>query len=622
MTVVNAFKLSQTQLRQLSIDVRPTLDGEGKVVLAPNPDRKFYRFADGNPGAPIGFRVCVGPRKAYYEIRVKKNGVLRNVSLGGVQEINLKDAHMLANEKRRFIVETGRDPEVELRIRAQAQEREKITFGEGLDRYLSELEGRLKRGRYKQGSLKATRDAIARFDHPRGLRGVPIIGLSEEQVEAEFYRIRHACMLQSKLLPLEVKDQLSATKEWWHLTKVELVALGLTGKMIELAHSAGLAGAERAMKCARTAMDMLIESERIRAIQSKTTPAFFINPFDFLARKEFFRSKNELQKHYADAEVRNPLSEGEGFLQSVMKALIIRRGWREDRRVATDYLFLTMLWGCRRSESASLRWFDSLSKGEIQHGLASWVWIADDEQQINPKTKCRGSQVFFHDTKNGQHLLLPIAPFAKQLLLGRLADRAQFQKVNQRLREHTKTPEVYDKLLGFNERWVFPARKTQSKTGFYTVSNAIFHNLRVDAGLLDPEQDRDIGLAPHDLRRTLGRFAGKILPGHFVSQLLNHKNDDGDTMSFMSTHYSQQEWPTLREAMERVEASIIGTSPRVWNALRTPDMPQMDESDDPELLITLYNRPNGYDTKAQSQRRRSFPQSQASGECQEGARPE
>lgn len=624
MKAQRALKLTRTQLRQLSIDVRPAHDEQGNVVLVDNPGRKPYRFSDGNKGAPIGFRIYVGPRKAFYEIRVKKNGITRYIALPGVQEIDLADAHQLANDKRKFVVETGKDPELELRKRAVMQEGEKKTLGQVLDDYVAELQERVKRGKYKASSLGATKDALARFNREKmSLRGVRILDLTEDVVKAEFYEIRNQSMWQSKRLPLEVKELLARQKEWWHLSKEDLVALGLEGRMIELAHSAGLAAAERAMMTARTAVGMFIKSDHQRAAKDRVQPLFYINPFDFLAEKEYFRTKKELQQHYFDAEVRNPLSLDSGSVQAFMKALLVRRTWREDRQVASDYLFLTMLWGSRRNESAIARWWDSMSKDEIRQNLASWVWIAEDESQVNTQTKCRGSQVFFHDTKNGQHLLLPIAPFAKQLLTWRLQDRDRFREETKRFMQHTADPERmedYKKLLRFNERWVFPARKAQAKLGHYTVSNSIFHNLRVDAGLLDPENDRDIGLAAHDLRRTLGRFAGQVLPGHFVSQLLNHKlDDDKGQMSYMSERYSQQEWPTLIEAMAKVEASIISTSPRVWNALKSPEMPAMDETNDPPLKLTLYNRPHGYDTQAHTRRRRSFPERDKGSKQAQGA---
>src|SRR5690606_24945281 len=136
-------------------------------------------------------------------------------------------------------------------------------------------------------------------------------------------------------------------------------------------------------------------------------------------------------------------------------------------------------------------------------------------------------------------------------------------------------------------RWVFPARNPKSKEGHHTDSKAILHNVRLDAGLLDPERGIDIGLTPHDLRRTLGRFAGKLLPGHVVSQLLNHHTDRDERgrMAKVTERYSQQEWPHLQEAMAKVEEALISTSPRARNILRGTDKQILDEQSDPPLNL-------------------------------------
>ena len=46
----------------------------------------------------------------------------------------------------------------------------------------------------------------------------------------------------------------------------------------------------------------------------------------------------------------------------------------------------------------------------------SWAWLAPKPNTKNPTTGLRGSQVFFHDTKNGQFQLLPVAYFAERIL--------------------------------------------------------------------------------------------------------------------------------------------------------------------------------------------------------------
>ena len=102
---------------------------------------------------------------------------------------------------------------------------------------------------------------------------------------------------------------------------------------------------------------------------------------------------------------------------------------------------------------------------------------------------------------------------------------------------------------------------------------------------MDLSKDIDIGLTPHDLRRTLGRFAErKFGSGKLTSQLLNHKlKTDGAAVTDL---YNDQEWSDLRNAMLAVEEDIIATSPRVWNLLKGPEKARLDEvRDEPVELV-------------------------------------
>ncbi len=79
------YRLTQTQLRELTMERRPALTAGGRVQLVETTTGKPYRFRDGSPGAPIGFGIYVGPTGAYYEVRVKRDGVTRRLALGPVQ---------------------------------------------------------------------------------------------------------------------------------------------------------------------------------------------------------------------------------------------------------------------------------------------------------------------------------------------------------------------------------------------------------------------------------------------------------------------------------------------------------------------------------------------------------
>src|SRR5690606_28350583 len=206
------------------------------------------------------------------------------------------------------------------------------------------------------------------------------------------------------------------------------------------------------------------------------------------------------------------------------------------------------------------------------------AWLAPEPAAKNPTTGLRGSQVFFHDTKNGDFQLLPVAYFAERILRWRADDttaktraRKKALALAQKEGDHT-TAERHAWHLENLRRWVFPARNPQSKAGHHTDSKAIIHNIRLDAGLLDPERGIDVGLTPHDLRRTLGRFAGRLLPGHVVSQLLNHHSDrdEGGRMAKVTERTVRRNGPTSRRPWPRAEKPSSPTARRGGIICRGP----------------------------------------------------
>jgi hypothetical protein len=75
-----------------------------------------------------------------------------------------------------------------------------------------------------------------------------------------------------------------------------------------------------------------------------------------------------------------------------------------------------------------------------------------------------------------------------------------------------------------------------------------------------------------------------------VSELLRHFQRDGndgkDKGSDTSEQfYTDQEWSDVRSALAQVEEAMIRTSPRVWNRLKGPDKPVLDEAGDPPVQL-------------------------------------
>lgn len=619
------YRLTQAQLRELNVDKRPALGVGSKVLLVENPGGKPYRFRDGSPGAPIGFGFYVGPKGAFYEVRVKHKGQAKRISIGSVRELSLATAHELAGAQRAHVRQTGEDPRERVRITSKQQAMKRKTVAEAMKLYIADLEEKRSQGKVKASSVRAVELSLERLRREDvDLADKEIAKLTDEEVIEAWHNLRDTAMHLSNRLSPQIKSLLKDQGEWWKLDLGALVKLGLPSKQAALAKSAGLAATEYTMGDARRAVDMALSQARKLAAQTDRQPALVYNPFDVLGEKGMFRKTKELNKHYEQAEVRNPLGlddaqTGQQTLPAVLKALIGRRALQGgNNATGVDYLLLTLLWGARRGESSAVRWFDSCSKDELRLNLASWVWLTPEhdgvvnDQAINPITGFRGSQVFFHDTKSGEFLFLPVTYFAERILRWRQKTRefelddlplritaakktlADFKRRRvgpypiERVEQDIKQMEY---LLDSTTRWVFPARNQNSKTGHHTDSKMMLDNVRLDAGLLNPEKGIDINLTPHDLRRTLARIAAKLLPGHKVSQLLNHHPDTveeegrGRRMAKVTERYSQQEWPELRKIMTVCEDEIIGSSPRVWNMLRGPDRPAMDEKDDPPLEL-------------------------------------
>jgi hypothetical protein len=636
------YRLTQSQLRTLTIKERPALNANGDTVLVSNetkgadrkPVFKPYRFSDGNREAPRGFCFYVGPKGVFYELRSRLGKKAVRISLGSVRELTLKAAYDLGAAHRINIKQTGADPRQQIRDVEATREAKATTVREALQGYIDALADLGARGKGKPSGLAGAKDSLARLERPEvGLAKLSIALATDKDVLDGWQSLRNSAMLRSNRLPEEVKNKLKRHGDWWRLSRAELVSkLRLSGKMVELAYAAGMAAAEHTMSDARRAVERVLASERKAAAREGRQPVLFHNPFDVLIQTEMFRSTRELRQHYDAARVRNPLGvddaeTGQKSLPSVLKSLLARRdmqnGWNA---TAVDYVLLTLLWGTRRNEGARLRWYDSCSKDELALQLASWAWIAPRPDAKNPTTGLRGSQVFLHDTKSGEYQLLPVAYFAERVLRWRLEAKKQAEKELSREIGHGKkeaakvraassdiikraqAQAIHERAqwrLDNAQRWVFPARNTKAKEGYYSDSKSLLITVRQDAGLLNLAKEIDVGLTTHDFRRTLGRYAAKLLPGNVVSQLLHHhKPDDGKSMAKVSERYTEQEWPELREAMEKVDEAIVATSPRAWNMLKGSDRQRLDEHDDPEMKVPTYRARNGGSQKKPGKRDR------------------
>lgn len=604
------FKLSDQQLRALTVEKVPELGPAGKLRFVPNPKTGAdgrpvpYRFLDDTQGAPKGFGVYVGRTGSSFEVSRRVGTQFKRFTIGSVDDLSIEQAHEIARKQVAVLKETGDNPRRQEKLEARRETVRRITVSGCFEVYLAELRSRLAKGQVKQVSIDAVADSLARLSRPEvGLAGKQVRDLAEEDVKAAWDAVRSSAANRSNRIPPAVRKKLEGREEWFLLSTEELATLGVSGKDAARVRASGLAATEHTFSDAHRAVDLVLKRETREAARLGRPPDLSWNPFVLLREDNRFRATLELRKHYRDAEVRNPLGEENGTLPRVLKTILARREEQGgNNRQGADYLLLTLIFGSRRSEAARLKWFDKCSAHELRSRAASWVWLGGRDE-VNPHTKRTGPQVFFHDTKSGEERFLPLPYFAERILRRRLDERdaleeeipkrvraaeAELRRVKKETTDYLKIAKAQRKVeieQARSERmqWVFPARSHRAKSGHYSDSKSIIRNVRRDAGMLDLDKEVDIGLTPHDLRRTLGRYAARRYSGPLLSQMLHHKVPDG--MAQVSERYTEQEWARLREAFASVEEDIIATSPRVWNRLKGADKPRLDEALDPPVTI-------------------------------------
>ncbi len=604
------FKLSDQQLRALTIEKVPVLGPSGKLQFQPNPKQdkqgrpETYRFLDGNPGAPRGFGIYVGRTGSSFEVARRVGVKFVRFVIGSVDDLSVEQAHEQARQKIAILKETGDHPGRQQKIEASRQSVRRITVAECFEAYVTALKEKPEDKKVKPASIKAVEDSLARLQRLEVSIGhLQVRDLDEKAVNAAWKAVRRSATLRSNRVPTDIRAKLAKVDDWSILTPELLAEMGIAGKNAARVRAAGLAATEHTFSDAIRAVDTVIKSEAREAKRQERSPDLSWNPFLSLREDDKFRETLALRKHYRDAEVRNPLGEEDKSLPRVLKTILARRDEQGGHnRQGADYLLLTLIFGARRGETARLKWFDMCSKAELLNRAVSWVWLAGPEE-INPHTKRSGPQVYFHDTKNGEERFLPLPYFAERLLRRRLDEReeltaeipARIRAAQVALRELTKTTSDYIKIGKAQRKveieqgragrlqWVFPARSHKAASGHYSDSKSIIKNVRRDAGMLDLDKEVDIGLTPHDLRRTLGRYAAKLYSGKIVSQMLHHRVETG--MAQTSELYTEQEWARLREAFAAVEEAMIATSPRAWNRLKGTDKPRLDEANDPAMAI-------------------------------------
>lgn len=557
-------KFTEEQLRQLRSTVRPKLDAGGAPILSrgrwatlePNPEGKAWRFLDGSEGAPLGFGVYVGKLKATYEVQRRINGRVMRFAIGSTRDLSLDEAHLRAQRLLMESKEKDAHPRVLERDELSAQATRRLTVNGALQAYHDMLARRSRPA--TESSLKMLRNSMARLDRPEvGLGQVAIKDLSEDQVLQAFDATRLSAALQSNRLSDGVKAYMRSVQRV-ELTDEELRKLGVESEALRARiRAAGVSAAEQTFSNAFRAVRYALDKEARQAKSANRAPLLLGNDFGVLWEEGKMRDAKQLHEHYQKARVRNPLGQEDNTLGQAIEYLWGRRvAQRGQNESGVYYLLTTLFLGARRNETAQLAWYDRVP--EDQRQSTSWVWLDDMDRKakregrpaVNPTTKKAGPQVFFAKTKNGRDHNMPLGPFSLGLICHRFERR--LDKDDRRA------------------RWVYPARSERAAEGHYKDSKAIMRGL-------GEELPVEFGPTPHDLRRTLGRYAGKLqLPDRITSRLFNHlppRAEDEDEGSKSTRRYQEPEWYELQEGLQRVEQLMASSAPSFYNELKPVHWP-------------------------------------------------
>jgi integrase len=455
--------LNQNIVLRLTLDKKPQGIVNGKLELSDNLDSKPYILFDDHRDAPTGFGIKVAKTKKTYIIQRRlADGKVIKAKVGNISDFtSIEGARDKARNLVQIAKETGKNPNSIEKKRLASE----ITLSDAFSQYREFLLGRPKPA--KLNTLTVLDRSINKFE---GWKNRRVKDLSGNEITQMF-------------------DSIAATKR---------------------------TTAEQTFRWANVAVGYAIKLEIHDAASQQRSPSLTYNPFSILQVNEKYRNRSQLEMDYRAKGVRKPLSLKEN-MGCWLKAIY---GRRRMNRTGCDYLLLTTLWGTRKNEGTSLKW---------------WHLISDAEKAKSSYVDLEARTVYFRDTKNGEDHELPLTDAVYEILLQR------------------KHIIKKDK----NSKWVFQAESKFSKTGHYSDASSLISYICEDAGI------QKIGM--HDLRRTMGRVAEELTSYSMVKRVLNHS-----TMSDPTSRYTEAEWERLKEVLQRIELHILATAPIVYNMLLTP----------------------------------------------------
>ena len=516
-----ALELTPTIVSQkATIHVRPEIDRTGKVRWVENPDLEPYVILDTHRDAPRGLRLRVsrggshknwkpgdlvlagdpGLRVFFFEGRVRGQAKIQRFRVGdaalGVDAIRMLAKSMLTDLMRGMPL-----PRVQRELLAE-KEVSTLTVGDVFTIYQDYMRER-KDKIIKPGTHDAIADSRRRLEQT-GLLHQPIAGFHEDDLKPVWAAV------------LERSGQMSPAARK-HAALVEQ-GLPIPPHLEARVADAGLSATEQTFRWLRAAIAYWLKDHLRRSQADGRQPLLTVNPVDGLYAMNKFRSKRVLERDYRAHGVRNPMTADR--LGRLIDELWKRRlEWSGEaatlQRTAADYLLTLLFTGLRREEAAALQWVEVVPERERDKEHVSWVDVHE-------------GTLFIGMTKNGESHEMALPPGLLGLLRQRHQDRLVWDP--QRFPDRS--------------RWVFPARSSKAQAGHYRDSKAILAGLRAELEMP--------ALAPHDFRRTFGRFAAQLCSDTVVKQLLNHAD-----VSDVSRRYTRQELEFLRTEMSRIEDAML-----------------------------------------------------------------
>lgn len=503
--------LSISLIERLSVATRPVFDSSGRLKdFAPvenKKDQKPFIVFDTDRASPLGLGVKVGATKKTFIVQRRVGSVVVKTKIGDLRDFkDMKDVREKAKRTVQLIEQQGRNPNAVAREQGKIKTAAKTTVAEAFAIYREHMVNR--------ANKPAKASSLKNFD------------LACRRLERDGVKLAHrelGTILEAEVV--KAFDNLAASPRPPHpLAKNQSKAKKKPGKAVagenDLIKPRGIRTAtEQTFRWATVATAFVIASDQREANLAGRKPSMTHNPFDALKIHKRYRDRETLEKAYKVSKARNPMQLRDGSLARFLDALWERRKVYNNQ-TAADYLLLTLLWGMRRGEAASLKWRDRITDDEA--AICSWVCL---------KTRL----VHLHDTKNRTVHELPLAPAALEML--------------------TKRREAKVVVPKDRRQWVFPARSSKAVQGHYLDSKSILAGIKESGAIAM--------LRTHDLRRTFATVAEEMTSYAVVKRLLNHRSLTDVT----GTAYIEVGDERLLEAMARIERAMLNTAPIVATAL-------------------------------------------------------